>query len=369
MPQAECKIDFDYGKFVKERLDKYVPRSERKIVHKYKDKEKQKTADKKYTEYEKNLKKYEYKIDNWKKDFVISGCNGARGDSFWGNLLGKRFKATFDTSSISSPTFMWGEEYLSTLEITKTTPGVDWDTSIAELKDFDPEWAEKWIGENPRPQKPRAPSNYHKSKPAEPLRDDDYYDEYIRRKRKYLTEVNCPICNHLFQYSKIRKLPFDDTCKECSHGFRFVYKKRFERFTVHMYSDGSYGDVPGNPNLMKIPFQLPKELGFLNFPDTSGDMLKTTKETLYIEYDGIQPTKPRPPNSSETNKKSKRKPITQDVMDKVWNRDGGECVQCGSKESLEFDHLIPVSKGGANTYRNLQLLCEECNRSKSDKIG
>ena len=66
-------------------------------------------------------------------------------------------------------------------------------------------------------------------------------------------------------------------------------------------------------------------------------------------------------------KRSRR--ISQDVKDKVWNRDGGKCVQCGSNENLEFDHIIPFSKGGANTYRNLQLLCESCNRSKSDKIG
>ncbi|MBT4178077.1 MAG: HNH endonuclease [Candidatus Marinimicrobia bacterium] len=45
------------------------------------------------------------------------------------------------------------------------------------------------------------------------------------------------------------------------------------------------------------------------------------------------------------------------------------CAQCGSKQKLEFDHIIPVSKGGADTYRNLQLLCENCNRSKSAKIG
>lgn len=64
-----------------------------------------------------------------------------------------------------------------------------------------------------------------------------------------------------------------------------------------------------------------------------------------------------------------RKTIQQSVKDRVWNRDGGQCVQCGSKVNLEFDHIIPVSKGGANTYRNIQLLCEKCNRSKSNKIG
>ena len=64
-----------------------------------------------------------------------------------------------------------------------------------------------------------------------------------------------------------------------------------------------------------------------------------------------------------------RKPIPQNVKDQVWNRDGGKCIQCGSNENLEFDHIIPHSKGGADTYRNLQLLCQPCNGRKSNKIG
>lgn len=66
-------------------------------------------------------------------------------------------------------------------------------------------------------------------------------------------------------------------------------------------------------------------------------------------------------------KKSRR--ISQKVKDKVWRRDEGKCVECGSNENLEFDHIIPFSKGGANTYRNIQLLCQNCNRIKSNKIG
>lgn len=52
----------------------------------------------------------------------------------------------------------------------------------------------------------------------------------------------------------------------------------------------------------------------------------------------------------------------------VWQRDHGRCVQCGSNQNLEFDHIIPVAKGGSNTARNIQLLCERCNRKKSDNI-
>jgi transcriptional regulator NrdR family protein len=70
-----------------------------------------------------------------------------------------------------------------------------------------------------------------------------------------------------------------------------------------------------------------------------------------------------------TSEDGRRESIPQDVMDSVWNRDGGRCVKCGSQENLEFDHIIPFSKGGATTYRNLQILCKKCNGSKSNNIG
>lgn len=72
--------------------------------------------------------------------------------------------------------------------------------------------------------------------------------------------------------------------------------------------------------------------------------------------------------SDSVGQASERKPIPEDVQMFVWRRDEAKCVKCDSQENLEFDHIIPVSKGGANTARNIQLLCEICNRAKSDKI-
>jgi hypothetical protein len=64
-----------------------------------------------------------------------------------------------------------------------------------------------------------------------------------------------------------------------------------------------------------------------------------------------------------------RQPILEEVRHEVWRRDRGRCVQCSSVHNLEFDHVIPVTRGGSSTARNIQLLCEACNRRKSNNIG
>jgi len=73
--------------------------------------------------------------------------------------------------------------------------------------------------------------------------------------------------------------------------------------------------------------------------------------------------------AEETNEASDdRAAIPSEVRREVWRRDGGRCVKCGSRERSEYDHIVPVTKGGSNTARNVELLCEACNRRKSDLI-
>jgi hypothetical protein len=65
---------------------------------------------------------------------------------------------------------------------------------------------------------------------------------------------------------------------------------------------------------------------------------------------------------------SLRESIPESVRHSVWERDGGACRSCGSKSDLQYDHLIPVSMGGANSVDNLQILCGPCNRRKGASV-
>lgn len=60
--------------------------------------------------------------------------------------------------------------------------------------------------------------------------------------------------------------------------------------------------------------------------------------------------------------------IPRDVRQRVWQRYGGRCAECGADDYLEFDHIVPVAKGGSNSDANVQLLCRRCNLKKSDHI-
>lgn len=65
---------------------------------------------------------------------------------------------------------------------------------------------------------------------------------------------------------------------------------------------------------------------------------------------------------------SLRESIPESVRHEVWERDGGACRTCGGKSDLQYDHLIPVSMGGANSVDNLQILCGSCNRRKGASV-
>ncbi len=64
--------------------------------------------------------------------------------------------------------------------------------------------------------------------------------------------------------------------------------------------------------------------------------------------------------------------ISRRVMLQVVRRDGHICQICRVNvpdTELEFDHIIPVSKGGSSSVENIRVLCTKCNRKKSSSMS
>ena len=58
------------------------------------------------------------------------------------------------------------------------------------------------------------------------------------------------------------------------------------------------------------------------------------------------------------------------MFNRIFKRDKGQCVECGSKDHLHFDHILPFSKGGTSKdKKNIRLLCRRHNLKKSNKVG
>ena len=64
--------------------------------------------------------------------------------------------------------------------------------------------------------------------------------------------------------------------------------------------------------------------------------------------------------------------IPAHVRREVVERDGGTCAfvsadghRCDSRERVEFDHIVPLAKGGKSTVDNLRLHCRTHNQYRA----
>jgi 5-methylcytosine-specific restriction endonuclease McrA len=44
------------------------------------------------------------------------------------------------------------------------------------------------------------------------------------------------------------------------------------------------------------------------------------------------------------------------------------CAYCGSQESIQADHVVPIARGGTHSIGNLVAACARCNQSKGSKF-
>lgn len=63
--------------------------------------------------------------------------------------------------------------------------------------------------------------------------------------------------------------------------------------------------------------------------------------------------------------------IPRDIQFRVLKRENQICSDCGRSvkdEDIEFDHVIPWSKGGSSDEHNIRLLCKACNKKRGNRF-
>ena len=146
--------------------------------------------------------------------------------------------------------------------------------------------------------------------------------------------------------------------------FQITYAEELYLVDLQRVFDLSYDQLLelSQPHVAEILNNLYLQLSIVDNPDIRKQIDQLLKSFCMLKY------RPNMVAKEEVEEVAGRM-IPKSVKDAVWRRDGGKCTTCGSQEFLEFDHIIPFSLGGSNTYRNVQLLCQTCNRKKSARIG
>src|SRR5262249_16763666 len=80
------------------------------------------------------------------------------------------------------------------------------------------------------------------------------------------------------------------------------------------------------------------------------------------------------PSKAARRSSSNPRYIPARVNREVWRRDGGQCTfkgdgghRCEARRDLEFDHIVPVARGGESTPANLRLRCRAHNQLEAER--
>ncbi|HEV2249611.1 MAG TPA: HNH endonuclease [Candidatus Limnocylindria bacterium] len=75
-------------------------------------------------------------------------------------------------------------------------------------------------------------------------------------------------------------------------------------------------------------------------------------------------------NEAKRRAQRHRTQIERVDYESIYERDGGVCYLCNgvvTSRYMEFDHVVPLSRGGAHTEANIALVHAMCNRRKGVK--
>ena len=109
-----------------------------------------------------------------------------------------------------------------------------------------------------------------------------------------------------------------------------------------------------------------------DYKDSSLDPVEIEKETqrLIDDEDVDKPSGIYPYILTRDEKHLNLRLFGNKTKQRVYQQQGGHCTICGNPftiKEMQADHITPWSDGGKTVEDNCQMLCQDCNRRKSNK--
>lgn len=176
-------------------------------------------------------------------------------------------------------------------------------------------------------------------------------------------------CGHEFSFSlvNLRHKEYPKRCPECDETLTEEQKSKIiTRLKVAQFKEETKKIDYEQMKLKQCPQCKSFFFGFDDLECCSKECYEQ-KRKQYINH--YKETKKR---------KSRTKDSRHITLQELYIRDKGICWICGGKVNMNLDHndemygsidhVIPISKGGMDSWDNVKLAHRRCNRIKSNKI-
>lgn len=203
--------------------------------------------------------------------------------------------------------------------------------------------------------------------------------------RKYPTK-KCSECGKVYSYKRFKNRPTTNKCKKCSS--KEYQQKQYQK-NPQLFIDrskcnrikyeGYYREY--NREYARTPEQKLKRKVYRQ-SNKGRESHKKGQLKYRYQSGGIEKDKEWAKNNKEKvsayrkNYKHRRREwesngpgITANEWNELLAENHNKCAICGVKfDKLEQDHIIPLSKGGKHSLKNIQPACRKCNAVKGNKL-